>query len=318
MAKTSLEAEQSVSTRVSREELLAELPVRSRTREVWTGGFVLAGIIAILVALFTLTDAATFRGRYIVTTVVSDAGGIRRGDPVQMLGVNIGRVQKFDMEQGGVAVRLELEGEYPVPSDSRVVLRSAGMLGGVVADVVPGTSSERLRGGAILPGAREEGVFDMAGTVGAQASMVLERVREALSDETMNALGDGAIELRALLAELNLLAGEQRRELASLISSLSRTAAGMEEAVSGPELARIVARLDSVAARAEEVTGSLGRASSSLETVLARVERGEGTLGRITVDHALYENMNQAAVSLDALLKDLKENPSRYLTVKLF
>lgn len=318
MAKTSKEAGAPVSGGVSREELLAGVPVRSRQRDVWTGAFVLAGVLALLVALFTLTDAATFRGRYIVTTVVDDAGGIRRGDPVQMRGVNIGRVQKFKMVPGGVAIRLELEGEYAVPRDSRVVLRSAGMLGGVVAEVEPGQSTERLRGGHEIPGARAEGVFDMAGDVGARASDLLERIKEALSEQTLGALGDGATELRGLLAELNLLAAEQRKELATLIQSLSRTAAGVEGVVAGPELARIVARLDSVATRTEELTGSLGRASNSLEAVLARLEQGEGTLGRLSVDRALYDNINQAAVSLDELLRDVKENPSRYFTVKIF
>src|SRR5690625_1544522 len=73
----------------STERLAAALPAQSRRREIWTGVFVLAGILAVLTALFTLTSPATFRGRYIVSTVVTDAGGIRRGDPVQMRGVHM-------------------------------------------------------------------------------------------------------------------------------------------------------------------------------------------------------------------------------------
>ena len=48
------------------------------------------GIAAFLTVLFTMTDVGTFRGRYYANTVVTDAGGMRRGDPVQMRGVNIG------------------------------------------------------------------------------------------------------------------------------------------------------------------------------------------------------------------------------------
>ncbi len=331
MAKTTREIERDESARHevsqaasrpgedrSRDALLATLPGRSRRREVWTGIFVLAGILAVLLALFTLTDAATFRSRYIVTTVVPDAGGIRRGDPVQMRGVNIGRVQRFQMVPEGVAIRLELEGEYSVPRDSRVVLRSSGVLGGVVADVEPGKSAERLRGQDRMPGVRAGGVFDLADDVGTRASDVLERIKETLSDQTVSALGDGAAELRVLLGELNLLAAEQREGLNTLTRSLSRSAAGVERVAAGPELARIVARLDSLATRTEQVTGSLGRASASLEVALARLERGEGTLGRLSVDAALYDNMNQAAVSLDELLRDLKSNPGRYFSVRIF
>jgi len=45
---------------------------------------------------------------------------------------------------------------------------------------------------------------------------------------------------------------------------------------------------------------------------------GDGTLGRMAQDSMLYHNLNDALVSLSALLKDLKERPGRYLTVKVF
>jgi phospholipid/cholesterol/gamma-HCH transport system substrate-binding protein len=51
---------------------------------------------------------------------------------------------------------------------------------------------------------------------------------------------------------------------------------------------------------------------------LARLERGEGTLGRLSVDAELYENVNQAAASLDALLQDVRLRPERYFRVRLF
>jgi ABC-type transporter Mla subunit MlaD len=66
------------------------------------GIFVLAGILAVIAALFILTDPGTFRGRYLVSTVVKDAGGIRSRDPVQLSGVNIGRVQELKLVPGGV------------------------------------------------------------------------------------------------------------------------------------------------------------------------------------------------------------------------
>jgi len=83
-------------------------PVKGGNQTLWVGVFLILGMICILAALFILTDAAIFRGRYIVSTNVPDAGGIRRGDPVQMLGVNIGRVQRFKIAKDNVEIR-----EYP-------------------------------------------------------------------------------------------------------------------------------------------------------------------------------------------------------------
>ena len=110
------------------EELKAAVPRGQRNREFRVGIFVLVGAVSVLLALFLLTDPSTFRGRYVVSTLVEDAGGIRRGDPVQMRGVNIGRVMGFTMAppRGGVRIDLELEGDWSIPSDSRTRLVSSG------------------------------------------------------------------------------------------------------------------------------------------------------------------------------------------------
>ena len=95
--------------RLTEDELLSALPARSANREVRVGLFVLLGVAAFLIALFTFTDVGTFRGRYYVTTTVPDAGGVRRGDPVQMRGVNIGRVVQFGMAPGAPGVEIRIE-----------------------------------------------------------------------------------------------------------------------------------------------------------------------------------------------------------------
>ena len=81
-----------------------------RYSEVWVGLFVIAGVLAAWFVLATLTEPALFRGRYIVKTNVPNAAGIRKGDPVQMHGVNIGRVLGFGIRAEGVELRLEIEG----------------------------------------------------------------------------------------------------------------------------------------------------------------------------------------------------------------
>lgn len=306
------------SSRLSDQDLMALVPPRSGRREVGVGIFVIAGIVAVLVALFALTDAATFRGRYIVTAMVEDAGGIRRGDPVQMRGVNIGRVQRFDIGPEGVAVRLELEGDYPVPADSRIELRSNGLLGGMVAEVIPGTSNADLEGGDLLEGVTVAGAFDTAAGVGTRADAVLGQVQTLLSDRTVGALGQGAIELQALLTELAAVVAEQRGELNALTASLNRSAAGFERAATGPELERMAANADSLMTRLGQTSARLDRVSGSLETVLGRMERGEGTLGRLSRDDALYTNLNAAAAGLNQLIQDIQKDPQRYINLRVF
>jgi phospholipid/cholesterol/gamma-HCH transport system substrate-binding protein len=306
--------------------------IKGGNQTLWVGVFLILAILAGLAALFILTDAAIFRGRYIVTTHVPNAGGIRRGDPVQMLGVNIGRVQRFRIDQSGVAIRLELEGEYDVPSDSHVLLKSSGLLGGMVADIVPGDSKQRLRNGDTLPGRSEEAMMDAANRVTVQVEAVLERVQKMLSDPNIESFGAttrnleaGSGQMRKLLGDMNLAVNDQRRELKSLTASLQRSAEGFEKVATGPELERTLKQVDAAPARIDTVMASLDRTSIAVEGVMGRLDRGEGTLGKLMRDEEVYRNlnaamlnMNQATVNINKLSEEVRRDPKKYLNLSVF
>jgi phospholipid/cholesterol/gamma-HCH transport system substrate-binding protein len=321
--------------RVSNQDQTVVAPVRSPRREVQVGIFVLIGVLALLAALFTLTDPGTFRGRYYVTAVVRDAEGIRRGDPVQMLGVNIGRVRGFEIirdragNPNGVQVRLELEGNYRVPQDSKVQLTSSGLMGGVTIAMVRGSSAQRLQDGDVLQEVPELGgslgMMDQAEQLAPKASAlmtrtdtILMRAQQALSQQTVGAVQASAVELQNLVGELSTLAEEQRRELQGLTSSLRRSAQGLEGATTRPELARAIARTDSITIALQASTAQLNAASTGLAGVIGRIERGEGTLGKLSRDQSLYDNMNRTVTEFGDLAEDIQANPRKYVSVRVF
>jgi phospholipid/cholesterol/gamma-HCH transport system substrate-binding protein len=304
--------------RTSEVELEAAVPRRTSRREMWVGLFATLGLVAILTVLFMLTDPALFRGRYMVRTTVEDAGGLRRGDPVQMRGVNIGQVKDFRMVPGGVSIRLELEGEYKVPEDSRVVLRSNGLLGGRVAEIMPGSSPTMVGGGGTLAGQSQEDLDRATASLTEGAQTALGQVNALLSAPTVNAVQGSAVQLQLTLRNLAQLITEQRGQLAALTSSLRQSAAAVADATSQGRLTTMVARLDTTMVRLDAAAASISRASTSLDTVMGRMARGDGTLGRLSKDDALYDNLNAAAVSLRNLLDDVRAHPKRYLGIKVF
>ncbi|MBW3572865.1 MAG: MCE family protein [Gemmatimonadetes bacterium] len=304
--------------RLSTEDLRTMAPMRQPRREVSVGLFVVIGVLAVLVALFALTDPGTFRGRYHVSTIVQSAGGIRKGDPVQLKGVNIGRIRDFTITRDGVRVSMELESEYPVPADSRISIVSGGLLQSMVAEVVPGDSPERVRDGAVLPSTEAATLTQTAETLSAGADTVLNRAQDLLSRENISAVGASTAQLQALLVALTGLAVEQRQQLNALTSSLTRSAQGLEGATTQPELARALARTDSMSLRLDAATASLQQASTSVASLVERIEGGEGTLGKLIQDDQLYQNLNAAVAGLNQLTTDIRQNPRRYINVSVF
>ncbi len=280
----------------------------------------LFGLISFVLVLFLMTDPATLRGRYLVVTTVENAGGIRRGDPVQMRGVNIGRIHGFEMESGGkVAISLELDGQWKIPAGSHTRLAAAGVFGGRTMELIPGNGPGTVEAGDTIPG--EGGSSGLMGSVdqlGEQASTVLERIQSLLNQGTVSSVQGSASQLDTLLTELAGAVREQRSTLRSLTVSLNRSAHGLEGLTTGPDAARAVARADSAMEVLTRTGENLDQATASLRALLDRMDRGEGTLGKLSRDDQLYVNLNKAAASLASLTADIQANPKKYINVSLF
>jgi phospholipid/cholesterol/gamma-HCH transport system substrate-binding protein len=308
--------------RATEEEIRQAVPSTAGGKDARVGLFVIAGLLAFVTVLFWLTDPGTFRGRYVLVTTVSNAGGIRGGDPIQMYGVNLGRVRSFEMVGAGrIDITMEIEGEWSIPRGSRTVFGAAGIFGGRTLVIEPGTSPEMHQPGDTIPGEGPGGggLLGSVDALGETAGTVLGRIQALLDEETVGSVQGSARELEGLLTELSSIAGEQRNTLGQLTESLTRSAGGLEQAAAaGPDVARMIARADSAMAVLESTSGNLDAAATSLRSVLARIDGGEGTLGRLSTDDALYVSLSAAAESLNALLLDLQANPKKYINISIF
>jgi len=303
------------------QDLSAVIPRDQAGRELSVGIFVLAGLVAVVVSLFLMTDPATLRGRYIIVTPVADAGGIRNGDPVLMRGVNIGRVNGFSMTvEGEVDIRLEIEGQWRIPKDSRTQLAGAGLFGGRNMVILHGTSLEMVAAGDTIYGTSEAGgVIESAEALGETAEGVLAQILKVLDDQTVTSVRGSVSELEGLLVQLRSIATLQRDHLATLTASLNRAATGFEAAAeSGPDIARLVARTDSAVVVLHRTSTTLDRTVGSLEVVLGRMEAGEGTLGLLSKDDSLYVSLNRATTELGLLVAEFRANPRKYLNLEIF
>ena len=307
----------------SGEQVEEVVPPQAGKRQVRIGMFVLAGLIATIYLLFLLTDPATFRNRYKITTVVENVMGLRKGDPVQMRGVTIGRVHDFELAVGGgdVVIILEVEGQWLIPEGSRTQLVTPGLMAPRTVEVVPGPGPGTIGPMANLPGAAVAGLLAATESLGEKGQIALDRIAELLSPENLDAVGGSAEGIKKLMGDLSDLVASERENLTALIQSMNKAADALAD-VAGPELGEdltsLVARGDSVMERFSVTSERIEGAAVSLETILARMENGEGTLGQLSANDTLYTNLVAAAESARLLMDDLRENPGRYISVSIF
>jgi phospholipid/cholesterol/gamma-HCH transport system substrate-binding protein len=103
-----------------------------------------------------------------------------------------------------------------------------------------------------------------------------------------------------------ILADAQLDSIVGNVSDMSRDASKIaaDLAESSDELAAALARADSAFARFDRLT--------------AQVESGQGALGRMVTDSTLAVRAESALLELSTLLKDLRENPKRYVRLTIF
>jgi phospholipid/cholesterol/gamma-HCH transport system substrate-binding protein len=89
-------------------------------------------------------------------------------------------------------------------------------------------------------------------------------------------------------------------------------------------------RLENVVAKIERGEGSVGKFINDeklyadargtierLNLIMSRLEKGEGTMGMILKDERLYNNANNLSAEVTKLLYDFRQNPRKYLSVKV-
>ena len=67
----------------------------------------------------------------------------------------------------------------------------------------------------------------------------------------------------------------------------------------------------------DELAKKLDTTITKLSELTSELEAGQGTVGKLFKDETLYNNANQMLVQTQELLKAFKENPKKYLSIKL-
>jgi phospholipid/cholesterol/gamma-HCH transport system substrate-binding protein len=86
------------------------------------------------------------------------------------------------------------------------------------------------------------------------------------------------------------------------------------QAATGQALASVA----NSAANVDSLTQNLERTTAALDSVLAKINSGRGALGQLVNDTALVGELRQTNAAMRELLVDFRQNPGRYIRLRLF
>ena len=292
-------------------------------RNFYIGLSVLAALFILYFGLEFLKGVNMFKASNYYTASYTNVAGLQVSAPVSVNGFKVGQVSNVEYEYdnpGHVLVEMSLDKALRVPQGTKAIIE-ADILGTATVRLDMAASSDFHKVGDKLIGETASGMMDnVSQNLMPAVGRILPTV-DTLLNNVNTLVADPA--LAASVARLDKIT----ESLASTLAALNRSVQSLPQVMT--DVKGITQNLDSMSRNLNSLTARLDNAG--IETTLKNVEAisaqlnelttalnsDESSVGQLLHDPQLYNNLNNAAASLDSLLIDVKKNPKRYISIKL-
>lgn len=288
--------------------------------EASVGLLVIAATVILVMGLMWLTRRS-FGGETSVIVQFETVAGVKIGDPVEVAGVRVGRVERLELHGiGDARAYLEVDEQWRHPrADAWARVVSVGFVGDRAIEYWPGTSSESLPEGAFVPGIKPTDFMGLAERLGGRADTLMVGAQALLSanlaDEITTTL---AAARRAMNSITALGSGPAVGQGIAALREIERLAARLDTTLANPGLVSGLGNLEGTSERLNATLDALAGVGTELRALLQRVESGQGTLGRLATDTLLYTELRRMSTALADVLEDLQQQPGKYVKISIF
>jgi phospholipid/cholesterol/gamma-HCH transport system substrate-binding protein len=226
-------------------------------------------------------------------TYLSNVTGLKLGDPVRLVGVDVGRIKEINVKNENVELVFDVKPGTQIRTDSVASLRLTNLLGGQFLSI--------SLGGAKSP------LLEPGGTVYGKDSANIDVIVENVGELTKDA--------KTLINNLNKNQDEVLKKVSAILDD------------NRANLQQSVANFRSITEKFDRGDGSLALllndkalyanandAAQNLKNISAKIDKGEGTVGKLINDPTLYNDAQTTLASLkvgiadmNASMKDFKE-----------
>jgi phospholipid/cholesterol/gamma-HCH transport system substrate-binding protein len=84
------------------------------------------------------------KGGYTVQAAFTTVGGLQTGAAVELAGVQIGRVEKVDLDNYHARVKLKIQDGIPLYEDAKASIKTKGLIGERYVEILPGRSMTQI------------------------------------------------------------------------------------------------------------------------------------------------------------------------------
>lgn len=305
------------------------------SHEVKVGAVALITIIAFILMFEFLKGTALFTSTDTYHIVYDNIAGLTESNPVEINGYQAGVVQDVRLINDGsglILVSLSVDKNFNIPKDTRAEITTATLIAGMKIVLRMGESSEMCHSHDTLQGYVATSIIDRLGQtfsplegnitgIIVRLDSVVAALNSVFTPEMTGNIRSTMSDVSSVTSDLRQVSNSSRDELTAAIRDLQAFTAMLSA-----NSATLDTTLRNIGGISEELASAdLGATLASLRSSLAGLDdivqglsRGEGSAGKLMTNDSLYNNLSNTLGSLDLLLRDMKENPKKYVHFSLF
>lgn len=284
--------------------------------------------IAFILAMFILYYGISFlkgfnlfKSSNLYMVVFDDVSGLTQSSPVTLNGFQVGLVSSMQLNpnnQNQVIAYVNMDKGVKLPKGSKMSL-DVSMLGSatILLETNPYTK-EYYSTSDTIQGIRKKGMLDAADNIVPKFEALLPKIDSILTGlQTLT----NSPALSQSLTDVNQITGD----LAKSTKQLNQMMQGLNKdlPVISSNLNKMSGDLSGVSNKINQMDiaatfQSIDSTIKNLESLSNRINSKDNSIGLLLNDRHLYDSINNTIGNASSLLKDIKENPSRYINVKVF
>lgn len=305
------------------------------SHEVKIGAVALLTIIVFIWLFNFLKGKDIFKSTAYYYSVFDQIGGLSESSPVEINGYKVGVVQSIDLldkTSGKLLVTYSVSKDFRLPVNTVAEIVPVSIIAGMKVQFLFGSGPGFYEYDDTIPGKLTASLLTTIesefGPVKQRISNLLDvidsvivSVDDILNPEFRASLSGTLANLNSTTKTIDNVIGGGEKDLSEALENISRFSKMLSE--NSPKLGSTISNLESVTdtLAAAGIYTSAEKLKASLEEtslLLENLNTGKGSAGKMLTDDSLYINLSASLESLNTLLKDLKENPKRYVHFSVF
>lgn len=304
------------------------------SNETKVGVLTVVAITLLILGFNFLKGKDVFNKREKIYAIFSDLGSLEKSNDVKINGLPIGKVYDYnakDKDVTGIVVTITLTKDVNIPDNSQAYI-SAPLVGSSYIIIEKGNSPNSLKPGDTLQTRLDNGLL---GDMKAQLNPTLVKVRSAIDSLTsvfksINKLlnSDTKGNLQQTIANLNEASNSLKSlfgsETSPLVKSLNNVNSITDNLKKNND--SITATINNTKRLTEKLSkldlqqtiDSVYSVLTELKATMNKITSKDGTIGALINDKELYNKLNDAVLSAEILMDDIRVHPKRYLGNMIF